>query len=213
MMSGMRWAPRPRPASCKSQSRCDRGAHYQSPPRHFRELASAAATAVMLTMPRAVTDRHQHMDRLGQAQQHGPTSSPSVAACSRVKAILAASSVGITSRLAEPVSRLSGTARSRSARSAPHRHAFRHPPPAPARAHGSAPAPAHLARGCGIARRRSWNGTAAPPWASRPKRRTASAASRVISAICSAVGSTLTWVSQKNSAPLGRIRPTANRSG
>ncbi len=39
----------------------------------------------------------------------------------------------------------------------------------------------------------------------RPKRRTLLAASRVISAICSAVGSTLRWVSQKNSAPLGRI--------
>ena len=39
-----------------------------------------------------------------------------------------------------------------------------------------------------------------------PKRRTVLAARRVISAICSAVGSTLTWVSQKNSAPLGRIR-------
>ena len=40
-----------------------------------------------------------------------------------------------------------------------------------------------------------------------PKPRTASAARMVASAICSAVGSTLTWVSQKNSAPLGMITP------
>ena len=40
-----------------------------------------------------------------------------------------------------------------------------------------------------------------------PKRRTASAASRVISAICSAVGSRLTWVSQMNSVPCGSSSP------
>ena len=48
-----------------------------------------------------------------------------------------------------------------------------------------------------------WDSSAA--LGARPKRRTVLAASKVISAICSAVGSTLTWVSQKNSAPLGRI--------
>ncbi len=40
----------------------------------------------------------------------------------------------------------------------------------------------------------------------RPNRRTTSAPSRVISATCWLVGSTMTWVSAMNSGPVGRTR-------
>ena len=71
--------------------------------------------------------------------------------------------------------------------------------------------PAHLAaprhpRDC-----RNWSATAAPPWASVPKRRTSSAASIVISATCSAVGSRLTCVSQMNSGVVGQHQDVHRR--
>ena len=64
-------------------------------------------------MPRAVTlGTKTWIGRL-IPRRIGPTGNPSLLALSKLKAMLAASRPGITSRLAVPESRLSGTARSR----------------------------------------------------------------------------------------------------
>src|SRR5262249_5637381 len=123
----------------------------------------------------------------------------------RVKAILAASKVGITKRLAEPESGLLDTLRERrdslkAASACISPSISKSGLPARSRANALR---ILAAQGEGDVPKLEWDSSAA--LGASPKRRTLLAASRVISAICSAVGSTLTWVSQKNSAPLGRI--------
>src|SRR5436190_17640301 len=76
--------------------------------------ACATASAVILTIPRAVTDGTITCTGLDTPSRSGPTSKASVAADNKVNAILAASRVGITKRLAEPVSVLLDTTRERS---------------------------------------------------------------------------------------------------
>src|SRR5260221_14386790 len=68
--------------------------------------AWATARAVILTIPRAVTEGTMTWMGLETPSNSGPTKRASVAADNRVSAILAASSVGMTRRLAEPVSTL-----------------------------------------------------------------------------------------------------------
>src|ERR1700761_1890830 len=75
--------------------------------------ACATASAVMLTIPRAVTDGTITCTGLDTPSSSGPTRSASVAADSKVSAILAVSSDGITRRLADPVNGLLETMRPR----------------------------------------------------------------------------------------------------
>src|SRR5262249_39420893 len=119
--------------------------------------------------------------------------------------ILAASKVGITRRLADPLSGLLDTLRERkdslkaaSACISPSISKSGFPARSRARALRIL-----VAQGEGDVPKLEWESSDA--LRARPKRRVLLAARRVISAICWAVGATLTWVSKKNSAPLGRI--------
>ena len=75
--------------------------------------ASTTASAVTLTMPRAVTDGVTMCAGRVMPSNIGPTCKPSPNTLARLKALLAASSVGMTSRFAEPCRRECGKMRLR----------------------------------------------------------------------------------------------------
>ena len=131
---------------------------------------------------------------------------PSAPAFNRLKLMFAASRLGITSRLAVPLRRLSGTARSRSVSIS-------------AASGCISPSTSSSGRAARI-RARAWRIRRAlsdlldpneecdisAALGTMPKARTASAARPVISATWAAVGSRFMCVSQTNSAPDCRIR-------
>ena len=129
------------------------GAH---PRASARRWASTTLSAVMLTMPRAVTDGVRTCAGRAVPSSIGPTCSPSAAVFSRLKAMLAASRFGRSAGWPHPSAASSGTRSGGSPDRARRRRASRPRPRAPARACAAARPPRRILRaeGCRSCRKR-----------------------------------------------------------
>ena len=144
-------------------------------------------------MPRAVTDGVTTWAGLASPIRIGPTATELVTALTRLKAMLAASRLGKINRLASPVKRRvrkdAGADRGRQRGVGMHLAVdleVRRP------RHGSAPGLLRILRALSVSRLPKLECDSSATLGAMPKRRTASAASRVISAIPSAGRSTFT---------------------